>query len=137
MPQPTTSARTRFFPGSRISLPMNVTFVQAVCAKSGPTIDFPNNNTRASPPPNVKPGWTVWGLQPFAQESHQADPNAAELAFQPNHKPITTTATSAVVFANVNVFWIILPSSRPRVLLHVSNAINPIATSCSVDKLIP
>jgi len=58
------------------------------------------------------------------------------LAFQPNDKPITTTATSAAVFANVNVFWIIFPTSSPRVLLHVSNAIKPIATSCSVDKLI-
>src|SRR6266699_1272610 len=134
--QPITSARTRFFPGSRISLPMNVTFVQAVWAKSGPTIDFPNSSTRASPPTNVKPGWTVCGLQPFAHESHQADRSAAELAFQPNDRPITTTAASAAVFANVNVFWTIFPTSSPRVLLHVSRAINAIAASCSVDKLI-
>src|SRR6266487_1330694 len=93
MPQPTTSARTRFFPGSRTSLPINVTFVQAVCAKSGPTIDFPNNSMRASPPATVKPGWATCGLQPFAHESHQADVSAADLAFQPNDKPIATSCS--------------------------------------------
>src|SRR5436190_22813924 len=103
-PQPITSARTRFFPGSRTSLPMNVTFVQAVCANSGPTIDFPKSRASANPPTNVKPGWAVCGLQPLPHESHQLALNAAELAFQPNDKPITTTAMSAAVFANVNVF---------------------------------
>src|SRR5215813_7887436 len=137
LPQPTTSARTRFFPGSRTSLPMNVTFVHAVCAKSGPTIDFPNSNTRARPPTNVKPGCATCGFQPFAQEFHQAELNAAELAFQPNDKPITTTAASAAVLANVNVFWMIFPISSPRVLLHVSNVIRLIATNCSVERLIP
>src|SRR4029077_4195377 len=104
MVQPITSARTRFFPGWRISLPINVTFVQAVCAKSGPTIDFPKSSARARPPANVKPGWATCELQPFAQEFHQADVSAAELTFQPNDRPITTTAASAAVFANVNVF---------------------------------
>src|ERR1044071_2405388 len=135
LPQPTTSARTRFFPGSRISLPINVTFVQAVCAKSGPTIDLPKSSARASPPTNVKPGCAACGLQPLAHESHQADLNAAELAFQPNDRPITTTAASAAVFANVNVFWTIFPTSSPRVLVQVSNAIKQIATNCSVDRL--
>src|SRR4029077_11396319 len=136
MPQPPTSARTRFFPGSRTSLPTKVTFVQAVCANSGPTIDFPKSSATASPPTNVKPGCAVCGLQPLAHESHQAELSAAELVFQPNDKPITTTAASAAVFANVNVFWIILPTSSPHVFVHVSKAINAIATSCSVDKLI-
>src|SRR5437867_4235263 len=104
MPQPPTSARTRFFPGSRTSLPMNVTFVQAVCANNGPTIDFPNSSARARPPTIVKPGWATRGLQPFAHESHHDDCNAAEFAFQPNDRPITITAASAAVFANVNVF---------------------------------
>jgi hypothetical protein len=72
----------------------------------------------------------------LAHESHQADLNAAELAFQPNDKPITTTAASAAVFANVNVFWTIFPTSSPRVFVHVSNAIKPIATNCSVERLI-
>src|SRR3954452_21472397 len=126
----------RFFPGSRTSLPTKVTFVQAVCAKSGPTIDLPKSSASASPPTNANPGCATCGLQPLAHESHHAELSAAQLAFQPNDKPITTTATSAAVFANVNVFWIILPTSRPRVLLHVSKAINATATSCSVDKLI-
>src|SRR5207248_5183885 len=95
IPQPTSRARTRFFPGSRTSLPTNVTFVQAVCANSGPTIDLPNSSTRASPPTNAKPGWATCGLQPLAHESHQAELNAAELAFQPSDRPITTTAASA------------------------------------------
>src|SRR6267143_2745383 len=101
MPQPTTSARTRFFPGSRTSLPMNVTFVHAVCAKSGPTIDFPKSSASASPPTNVKPGCAICGLQPLAHEFHQSDFSAAELAFQPNDKPMTTTAASATVFTEV------------------------------------
>src|SRR5437016_573521 len=136
MPQPPTNARTRFFPGSRTSLPTKVTFVHAVCANSGPTIDLPKSNARASPPTTFKPGCAIWGSHPLAQESHQAELNAAELAFQPSDRPITTTAASAAVFANVNVFWIIFPTFSPRVLLHVSTAINAIATSCSVDKLI-
>src|SRR5438046_7875385 len=136
MPQPPTSARARFVPGSRTSLPTNVTFVQAVCAKSGPTIDLPKSNASASPPTNVKPGCAFSGLQPLAHEFHQDEFSAAQLAFQPNDKPITTTAASAAVFTNVNVFWIIFPTSRPRVLVHVSKAIKAIATNCSSDKLI-
>src|SRR5262249_49861236 len=136
MPQPPTNARTRFFPGSRTSLPTKVTFVQAVCAKSGPTIDLPKSSARASPPTTFKPGCAIWGSQPLDHESHQAELNAAELGDQPSDKPITTTAASAAVFANVNVFWIIFPTSSPRVLLHVNRAINAIATSCSLDKLI-
>src|SRR6059058_849287 len=135
-PQPITSARTRFFPGSRTSLPMNVTFVQAVWANNGPTIDLPKSSARASPPTNVKPGCATCGLQPFAHESHHLDASAAELAFQPNDKPITTTAASAAVFVNVNVFWTIFPTLSPRVLVHVSNAINAIAASCSLDRLM-
>ena len=72
----------------------------------------------------------------WPEEFHQAELSAAELAFHPNDNPITTTAASAAVFANVNVFWTILPTSSPRVLVHVSNAIKAIATSCSIDKLI-
>src|SRR5207248_3326926 len=94
----------KIFPGSRTSLPINVTFVQAVCAKSGPTIDFPNSSASASPPTNVKPGCAICGLQLLAHEFHQSDFSAAELAFQPRNKPITTTAASAAVFTNVNVF---------------------------------
>src|SRR5450756_426067 len=135
MPQPPTSARTRFLPGSRTSLPTNVTLVHAVCAKSGPTIDLPNSSARARPPTNVKPGCAICGLHPFAHEFHQFELRAAELAFQPKHKPITTTAASADVFTKVNVFWMIFPTSSPRVFVHVSSAINAIATNCSSDKL--
>src|SRR5881409_2972912 len=136
MPQPTTSARTRFFPGSRTSLPTNVTFVQAVCANSGPTIDLPKSSATANPPTNVKPGWAICGLQPLAHEFHHDALHAALVACQPNDKPITTTAARAAVFAKVNVFWTIFPISSPRVFVHVSNAISAIATNCSVDKLI-
>src|SRR5437867_7729355 len=103
-PAATTSARTRFFPGSRTSLPTNVTFVQAVCANSGPTIDLPKSSAKANPPTNVKPGCAICGLQPLAHEFHHAALRAALVACQPNDKPITTTAVSAAVFANVNVF---------------------------------
>jgi len=113
-----------------------VTLVQAVCAKSGPTIDLPKSSASANPPVAARPGCAVCGFHPLAHEFHQAELSAAELARQPNDKPITTTAASAAVFANVNVFWIIFPTSSPRVFVQVSNAISAIATSCSVDKLI-
>src|SRR6476646_3157376 len=102
MLQPQSNERARFFPGSRTSLPTNVTFVQAVCANSGPTIDFPKSSARPSPPMNVKPGCEICGLQPLAHEFHHEELSAAEFALQPKDKPITTTAASAAVFANVN-----------------------------------
>src|SRR5262249_33584925 len=136
MAHPPTSAHTRFFPGSRTSLPINVTLVHAVWAKSGPTIDLPNSSARASAPVTAKPGCASSGCQPLAQESHHAELSAAELAFQPNDNPITTTAASAAVFAKGNMFWTIFPMSSPRVFVHVRSAINAMATSCSVDKLI-
>src|SRR5262249_6868901 len=133
---PPTSARTRFFPGSRTSLPIKVTFVQAVWAKSGPTIDLPNSSVRAKPPVTARPGCATRGAQPLAQASPPAERSAAELGFHRNDKPITTTAASAAVFAKVNVFCTILPTSSPRVFVHVRSAINATATSCSVDKLM-
>src|SRR5262249_37578413 len=109
---------------------------QAVCANRGPTIDLPKTSARASAPVTERPGCTACGFQPLAQEFHHAELNAAELAFQPNDKPITTTAVNAAVFAKVNVFWTILPTSSPRVFVHVRIAINAMATNCSVDKLM-
>src|SRR5215472_17458851 len=103
---------------------MNVTFVHAVWAKSGPTIDLPKSGARASAPVTAKPGCASCGCQPLAQESHHATLNAAEFAFHPNDKPIPTTAASAAVLANVNVFWTILAISSPRVFVHVRSAIN-------------
>ncbi len=64
-------------------------------------------------PVTAKPGCAACGLQPLAHESHHVELSTAELAFQPNDKPITTTAVSAAVFAKVNVFWTILPSLEP------------------------
>src|SRR4029077_12218147 len=98
------TARTRLLPGSRTSLPMNVTFVHAVCAKSGPTIDFPKSNTSASPPANAKPGCTACGFQPFVHESHHTDVRAALVALQPRKIPTNTTAISAAVLAKVQTF---------------------------------
>src|SRR5437762_9041726 len=136
MAQPPTSARTRFLPGSRTSLPTKVTFVQAVCAKSGPTIDFPKSRTSAKPPTNVKPGCAICGLQPLAHESHHAAERTALVALQPKTKPTITTPASAAVFAKVKTFWTSLPSSSPRVFVQLSSAIRTIASSCSLDKLI-
>src|SRR6266487_6704669 len=106
---------------------MNVTFVQAVWANNGPTIDFPKSSARASPPTNAKPGCATCGLQPFAHESHHAAERAALIGFQPSDKPMTTTPASATVFANVNVFCTNLPSLSPRVFVHVRSTINKIA----------
>src|SRR6202035_997343 len=104
MPEPIKSARTRLRPGSRTSLPRNVTLFQAVWAKSGPTIDFPKIKMSANPPANLNPGCAICGLQPFAHESHQADVRGADAVLQPRNKPTTTTPISAAVFANVKVF---------------------------------
>src|SRR5437763_2605796 len=103
---------------------MKVTFVQAVWAKSGPTIDFPKSSARANPPVTVRPGCATCGFQPLAHESHQAALSAAELEFQPNDNPITTTAASATVFAKVNVFWLLLLSSSTRVYVNLDNKLN-------------
>src|SRR6266404_8922938 len=97
MPQPTTNVRTRFFPGSRTSLPTKVTFVHAVCANNGPTIDLPKSSTRASPPTNVKPGCATCGLQPLVHEFHHSDDRAALFAPHPSVKPITISAARAAV----------------------------------------
>jgi hypothetical protein len=115
---------------------MNVTFVQAVCAKSGPTIALPNNKIRASAPTAVRPGWAICGFQPLRHEFHQSLDRAALSGFQPNDRPITITPRSAAVFANVNVFWTSLPVSRPRVFVQLSSRIKAIATSCSDERLI-
>src|SRR5207245_11537655 len=119
MPEPIKSARTRLRPGSRTSLPRNVTLVQAVWAKIGPIIDFPKIKTSARPPANAKPGCAICGLQPFAHESHHADVRAALVALQPSKSPTATTPASAAVFAKVNVFWTSVPSLSPRVFVQV------------------
>src|SRR2546421_3558692 len=103
---------------------MKVTFVQAVWAKSGPTIALPNNKTSASAPIAVRPGCATCGFQPLRQELNQSLARAADSDFQPNDKPMTMTASSAAVFANVKVFWTILPVSSPRVFVQLSNTIN-------------
>src|SRR5882724_4822180 len=103
---------------------MNVTFVQAVCAKTGPTIALPKSNASARLPTIVKPGCATCGLQPLAHESHHADERAALLVLQPSNNPMTTTPASAAVLANVNVFCTMRPTSSPRVFVQVSNAIN-------------
>src|SRR5438046_9696506 len=103
LPHPNRSARTRFFPGSRTSLPMKVTFVQAVWAKSGPIIALPKSNVRATPPTNVKPACAICGLQPLAQEFHHSDDRAALIKPQPNERPITISDERAEVLANVKV----------------------------------
>src|SRR5438105_12620086 len=99
---------------------MNVTFVQAVWAKSGPTIALPKSNESASPPTIVKPGGAICGLQPFLHESHQLAERAALSAFQPNERPMTIRARRATVFAKVKVFWTNFPVSSPRVFVQVS-----------------
>src|SRR4029078_3029532 len=86
---PPTSARTRFYTGSRPSLPINVKLVHAVWAKSGPTIDLPKSNVRASAPVTAKPGCAVCGCHPLAQESHHAQLSMAEVGVQHTHTAIT------------------------------------------------
>src|SRR4030088_2020160 len=136
MPQPQSNARTRFRPGSRTSLPMNVTFVHAVWAKTGPTIAFPKSSTSASAPTNGKPGCAACGLHPFAHESHHPDERAADAELHPNDNPTITTPARAAVFAKVNVFRTMRPISKPRVFVQVSREIKAMATSCSVERLM-
>src|SRR5262249_59256598 len=105
MPQPASSARTRLREGLRTSLPTNVTLVQAVCAKIGPTIDLPNKTARATPPTRKRPGCAICGFQPFAHEFHQDAEHAALIRFQPRDKPTSTTAASTALLANLTLFF--------------------------------
>ena len=130
------SARGNVFPGSRISLPVKVTLVQAVWAKSGPTIALPKMTRSASAPTIVKPGWASCGVQPLAHESHQAEERAAQVAFQPNESPTTIRPINAAVLAKVKVFCTSLPISSPRVFTQVRRKMRSTATSCSVERLI-
>src|SRR4051812_37521150 len=102
--QPYKRDRARLRPGSRTSLPTNVTFVHAVWANSGPTIAFPNNTARARPPMMVRLGCATCGFHPLATESHQADARAAESVLQPKLTPTITTAAKATDLVRVNVF---------------------------------
>ena len=99
-------------------------------------MDLPNNSASANPPTMVNPGCAICGLQPLAHEFHHSAERAALFALHPSASPTTTTAASAAVFANVNVFCTSFPICSPRVFVHVSNAINPMATTCSIDKLM-
>src|SRR5207247_8826588 len=56
-------------------------------------------------------------------------------AFRPKKSPIRIRAMSESVFVEVKIFWIHLPSLRPRVLIHVSRTISSTATNCCVEKL--
>src|SRR5437660_12168753 len=119
MPEPIKSARTRLRPGSRTSLPRNVTLVQAVWAKIGPIIDFPKIKTSARPPANAKPGCAISRLQPFAHACHHADGRAALDAHQPSKSPTATNPANAAVFAKATVIRTSVPSLSQRVLIQV------------------
>src|SRR4029077_20003984 len=104
MAQPYNKERARFRPGSRTSLPTNVTFVQAVWANNGPTIAFPNNTASASPPATVRPGCAICGFHPTSKGFHQFDARAADAELQPKVNPTITTAARATDLVRVNVF---------------------------------
>src|ERR1700680_5217062 len=97
---------------------------------------LPNNSARANPPTMVNPVGAICGLQPLAHEFHHSAERAPLFALHPSASPTTTTAASAAVFANVNVFCTSFPICSPRVFVHVSHALHPIATTCSIDKLM-
>src|SRR6185503_11784292 len=108
MPQPSNSARGKFFPGSRTSPAVNVTLFHADCANSGPTIARPSNITSASinNPLLVGSNQTcaAEGFQPFCHGCHHDEVYAALPWFQPIINPIRISPSSAAVFVNVNVF---------------------------------
>src|SRR5436190_21252825 len=56
-------------------------------------------------------------------------------AFRPSNNPTRISAISDSVLAEVKMFWIHLPSCRPRVLINVSSTISSTAMSCCVEKL--
>ena len=107
------TTRGRLLPGSRTSLPIKVTFVQAVCAKSGPTIALP---TRPRSRARRRRSGRVARL---AGSSHSPmDPTNLRKArrssdFQPNERPMTMSAMSAAVFAKVKMFCTSLPMLEP------------------------
>src|SRR6185503_6078148 len=108
MPQPSNSARGRFFPGSRTSPAVNVTLFHADCANKGPTIARPSNINSASTTNPWLDGsnqtCAAVGCQPFSHDAHHDDVYAALAPFQPRKRPMTIRPRSAAVFVNVNAF---------------------------------
>src|SRR5262249_28425472 len=56
-------------------------------------------------------------------------------AFLPTRMPSRIRPTSASVLAEVKMFWIHLPSRRPRVLAKVRRTISATATPCCKERL--
>src|ERR1041385_5082403 len=54
--------------------------------------------------------------------------------FQPRKRPIRLRPASAMVFADVNRFWMMRPYSIPRELVQVRTAMTAIARSCAVER---
>src|SRR4051794_30714678 len=57
-------------------------------------------------------------------------------ALRPTKMPSTISAISDSVFAEVKVFWMILPSLMPRVLSQVRKTSSRMATTCCIERLI-
>ena len=80
------------FKGSALQLLMTavkVTLFQADWAKSGPTMARPNNIKSASVPVAARPGCANCGNHSLDQGFHHDAVRAAQVAFQPNARPIT------------------------------------------------
>ena len=57
-------------------------------------------------------------------------------ALRPMNRPRAISASKDSVLAEVNTFWMSLPSRRPRVFRIVKNTITRIATNCCVERLM-
>src|SRR5207253_2849920 len=57
-------------------------------------------------------------------------------AFRPINKPIRIRASKDSVLAEVKMFWMSLPTCRPRVLIKVSRTTRSMATNCWTERLM-
>src|SRR5712692_2943531 len=139
-PVPKASDSGRLRRGSLTSPAVNVTLFQASAEKSEPTWATQTAINIPSAPPvadtvatNDKPD-LIGEMAPI--DVHKCAKLAViASAFRPTKTPRTISATSDRVFAEVKMFWMILPSWRPRVFTIVKHTMIRIATNCWVERL--
>ena len=122
MKVPSASDSGIFRRGSFTSPAVNVMLFQASAENSEPVCDDADRDEQPEGGrPRVRPGT----MSTTPRGVHRLPKLSATAAwFQPSSRPTTISPSSAPVLAVVKTFWMILPYSRPRVLVHVSSAIS-------------
>ncbi len=116
--------------GSFTSPAVNVMLFQASLENSEPVCATQMATNRPNPLIAVRPGT----MSTWPRGVHRS-PKFADTAplFQPRNRPMPIRASTAPVLAVVKTFWMTLPTSSPRVLVHVRNAMRRTPTNCAVE----